>query len=235
MSFDSFLATINAPQITLTSAVFKLILSLIAGGLVGLNRERHNQPAGFRTHIIICLGGCLLMMLSIYVPQEYFNLKNGDPGRIAAQVVSGIGFLGAGAIIRLGTNVRGITTASSIWLISAVGLTIGAGLYIISLVTVVLALFTLIILEKVEHLFFPQTLLKTIVLSFSEERYMGNEIKDILSKGKISISDYSVEMHNNQVKTSELTLIVKIPETTNLSPIIAELRDLPHLETLKIN
>ena len=151
MTWNSFYELIISPKINIEGTIFKLFLSLLAGGLVGLNREKHKQPAGFRTHILICLGSTLLMILSIYIPQVYFDFKNGDPGRIAAQVVSGIGFLGAGAIIRLGTSIRGLTTAASIWLISAVGLAIGAGLYVIALITVVFALFTLIILESAER------------------------------------------------------------------------------------
>jgi putative Mg2+ transporter-C (MgtC) family protein len=235
MSWDQLIVLVDTPKITVGSAIFKLLFSLIAGGLVGLNRERHKQPAGFRTHILICVGATLLMMLSIYIPQTYFDFKNGDPGRIAAQVVSGIGFLGAGAIIRLGTNVRGITTAASIWLISAVGLTIGAGLYTISFVTVVIALFTLIILERVEHRFFPPTMLKTFSLIFNDNNYPGEAIKTIFKKAKISISDYSVDIHNNSDKLTKVSIIVKIPETTNLSGVISDINALANVISLKIN
>ena len=88
------------------TAALRLGLSLVAGGLIGLERERRRQPAGLRTHILISVGATLLMMLSIYIPHEHFDLKSGDPGRIAAQVVSGLGFLGAGAILKLGNNVK---------------------------------------------------------------------------------------------------------------------------------
>ena len=109
-------------------AAIRLALAMLAGGLVGLEREIHRQTAGLRTHILISLGSCLLMMLSIWMPQSV-GLDKGDPGRIAAQVVSGIGFLGAGAFIKIGNNVKGLTTAASIWVVAAIGLAIGAGMY----------------------------------------------------------------------------------------------------------
>jgi putative Mg2+ transporter-C (MgtC) family protein len=235
MSWDQFIIFINNPEITVGSAIFKLSLSLLAGGFIGLNRERQNQPAGFRTHILICVGATLLMMLSIYIPQTYLGFKNGDPGRIAAQVVSGIGFLGAGAIIRLGTNVRGITTAASIWLISAVGLAIGAGLYIISFVVVAIALFTLVVLERIEHWYFPQTMLKTFTLTFDDANYPGEAIKAIFTKAKISISDYSVDIQNKDNKLTSVSIVVKIPETINLSKVISDITALSKAISIKIN
>lgn len=234
MSWLTFYDTIASPRISVESTVFKLFLSLIAGGLVGLNRERHKQPAGFRTHILICLGSTLLMVLSIYIPQTYFDFKNGDPGRIAAQVVTGIGFLGAGAIIRLGTNVRGLTTAASIWLISAVGLSIGAGLYTISLVMVVFALFTLIVLERAERRLMPQLTIKTIALEFNADNFPEMQVKEILRKMNIHVNDMNVSVFHNGVNHTELKMIVKIPETIRMSELLALLNSLDKIKAVKI-
>ncbi len=133
--------------------VIRLCLAFAAGGIIGIERSSRRQVAGLRTHILIAIGSCCLMMLSIWLPQQ---LSVGDPGRIAAQVVSGMGFLGAGAIIRLGSNIRGLTTAASLWLTAAVGLTIGAGMFIAALTTVVLAIITLILLNRLERKLFPE-------------------------------------------------------------------------------
>jgi len=133
--------------------VIRLCLAFAAGGIIGMERSSRHQVAGLRTHILIAIGSCCLMMLSIWLPMQ---LSVGDPGRIAAQVVSGMGFLGAGAIIRLGTNIRGLTTAASLWLTAAVGLTIGAGMFIAALTTVVLAIITLILLNRLERKLFPE-------------------------------------------------------------------------------
>jgi len=133
--------------------VIRLCLAFAAGGIIGIERSSRRQVAGLRTHILIAVGSCCLMMLSIWLPQQS---NGGDPGRIAAQVVSGMGFLGAGAIIRLGSNIRGLTTAASLWLTAAVGLTIGAGMFIAALTTVVLAIITLILLNRLERKLFPE-------------------------------------------------------------------------------
>jgi putative Mg2+ transporter-C (MgtC) family protein len=130
----------------------RLIGAAVAGGLVGLEREVSDQPAGFRTHMLVALGSCLFTLVSAYgfgaflgggaAPQVRF-----DPTRIAAQVVTGIGFLGAGAILRYGTTVRGLTTAASLWVVAAIGLAIGAGAYLISAVTTAVTLLALLALK----------------------------------------------------------------------------------------
>lgn len=141
----------NQP-ITEIDMVIRLSLAFAAGLIIGFERSSRRQVAGLRTHILISVGACLLMILSVWLPQQ---LGSGDPGRIAAQVVSGMGFLGAGAIIRLGTNIRGLTTAASLWLIAAIGLALGAGLFIAAGATALLAFITLFILNKVERKIFP--------------------------------------------------------------------------------
>lgn len=234
MSWDILLQTINSPRISIESTIFKLFLSLIIGGLVGLNRERHKQPAGFRTHILICMGSTLLMILSIYIPQTYFDFKNGDPGRIAAQVVTGIGFLGAGAIIRLGTNVRGLTTAASIWLISAVGLAIGAGLYLTALVVMVLALFTLIILERLERRLLPQFNIKTIALEFDSDNYPEKQIRSIIKKMDIHMNDMNISVSNNGSHHTEFKMIVKVPENIMMSELLELFNSLDKIKAIKI-
>ena len=133
--------------------VIRLALSFAAGSIIGIERSSRRQVAGLRTHILISLGASCLMMLSIWLPQQ---IGGGDPGRIAAQVVAGMGFLGAGAIIKLGNNIRGLTTAASLWVTAAIGLAIGAGMFIAALTVVILALITLIFLHYVERKIFPE-------------------------------------------------------------------------------
>ena len=142
---------IISDEVTTCGAVFKLVLSMLLGCCVGIQRKRKGQPAGVRTFSLICMGATLAMILSIYVPQEYLGLKNGDPGRIAAQVISGVGFLGAGAIIQMKGSVRGLTTAAGIWMVAAIGMGVGVGLYVISIVATVLILLVLVQVERIEH------------------------------------------------------------------------------------
>lgn len=153
---EHFIELTMDPNVNFVGATFKLTLSLVLGSMVGLERRRKGQIAGMRTFSLICMGATLAMLVSIYIPQEYMGLKNGDPGRIAAQVISGVGFLGAGAIIQMKGSVKGLTTAAGIWSMAAIGLAVGAGMYVISTVAVILILFVLTIAERLElRLFHP--------------------------------------------------------------------------------
>ncbi len=125
----------------------QLVLSAFLGGVIGFVRERDKKAAGLRTHTLVCVGSTLLMQLSIYMSLAF---PGSDPGRIAAQVVTGIGFLGAGTIIQSQGTVRGLTTAASIWVASAIGLAVGAGFYSASLVSTLIALIVLEVLRGIE-------------------------------------------------------------------------------------
>lgn len=149
--WDIFVADILADKITTAGSVFRLLLSMVLGSMVGIQRKRKGQPAGVRTFSLISMGAALAMILSIYVPQEFLGLKNGDPGRIAAQVISGVGFLGAGAIIQMKGSVRGLTTAAGIWMVAAIGMCVGVGLYVIGIVATLLILLVLVQVERLEH------------------------------------------------------------------------------------
>ncbi|MEW6307740.1 MAG: MgtC/SapB family protein [Bacillota bacterium] len=125
--------------------VSRLLVAFFLGGLVGLERESHRRPAGLRTHILVCVGSTIITLVSIDMLAIY---GAADPGRIAAQVVSGIGFLGAGTILREGAIIRGLTTAASLWVIAAIGLAVGAGMFLPAALGAVLALVTLLPLSR---------------------------------------------------------------------------------------
>ena len=124
----------------------RLVLAVVLGGAVGAERELSDQAAGLRTHVLLTLGACLFTLVSAYA------FKGADPTRIAAQIVTGIGFLGGGTILRQGLNVRGLTTAASIWATTALGVTVGAGRYVLALGAAVLILATLVGLRYVRNL-----------------------------------------------------------------------------------
>ena len=143
--------SINSIEVNTLGSIYKLLLSMVLGAVIGYERKRKGQTAGVRTFSLIAMGATLAMILSIYVPQEYMGLKNGDPGRIAAQVVTGIGFLGAGATIQMKGSVRGLTTAAGIWMVAALGMAVGVGMYILATVATLLILFILVHLERIER------------------------------------------------------------------------------------
>lgn len=130
--------------------ILRLLLSAVLGGLIGLEREVHGRPAGFRTHLLVSLGACVFTVTSIYFHTIYNGAGVVDPSRVAAQVVTGIGFLGAGAIIREKASIRGLTTAACLWVASAVGVACGLGTYAISVVVTLVAIGSLLLLKKVE-------------------------------------------------------------------------------------
>lgn len=138
----------------------RLLLATILGGVIGFERESRGRAAGFRTHILVCLGSALIMMISIYIFELYKGIGAPDPGRIAAQVVTGIGFLGAGTILRAGATVRGLTTAASLWSVAGIGLAVGCGFYFASLVATILVFVTLVIFSKMEEAFSPKGIKK---------------------------------------------------------------------------
>ena len=148
---DEILNLLQSDDVNALNAVFKLTLSLLLGCVVGLERKRKGQIAGLRTFALFSMGATLAMILSIYIPQEYMGLKNGDPGRVAAQVITGVGFLGAGAIIQMKGSVRGLTTAAGIWMVATIGMAVGVGMYLVSVIATLLIIFILVTLERYEH------------------------------------------------------------------------------------
>lgn len=132
----------------------RLLLSVILGGLVGLERQLHRRTAGLRTHILVCLGSCLLMLTSVYVFGIYNSITTMDPLRLAAGIMTGIGFLGAGAIIREREGVKGLTTAASLWVVAGIGLAIGCGFYTGGIFATALTLVVLFFLRYAEDLIF---------------------------------------------------------------------------------
>ena len=133
--------------------VIRLGIATLLGALIGLERERHGKEAGFRTYTIVCLGSALIMLVSTHIYEVYKHEADVDPSRIAAQVVSGIGFLGAGAIIRNPAGVKGITTAAGIWVASGIGLACGMGQFFPAIVSTLLVLVILMIFSRVDRWF----------------------------------------------------------------------------------
>jgi putative Mg2+ transporter-C (MgtC) family protein len=153
------------PVLNWDEELLRLAIAAGLGGAVGLERELREREAGLRTHLVVCVGSALFTLVSAYGFHAFMvnggNLVRTDPTRIAAQIVSGIGFLGAGAIIRQGFSVRGLTTAATLWLVAAIGMACGAGYYVPALLATGIALFTLgplrILSYRVVRRFRPQT------------------------------------------------------------------------------
>lgn len=166
----------------------RLFLAVVLGGLIGFERESHNRPAGFRTHILVCTGSALIMMVSAYgFAGQIGEGFEADPGRIAAGVVTGIGFLGAGTILQHRGSVRGLTTAATIWVVSGVGLAAGIGFYFGAVVTTVFVLISLLMLRRFEKSYFTRRRLKHLQVRAIDQPGLLGQIGAILGQMMVNI------------------------------------------------
>jgi putative Mg2+ transporter-C (MgtC) family protein len=219
--------------VTELDMVIRLFLSFVAGAIIGIERSSRRQVAGLRTHILICTGATLLMLLSIYLPQNYSPLRGGDPGRIAAQVVSGMGFLGAGAIIRLGNSIRGLTTAASLWFVAAVGLAIGAGMYLVAAVAEVLAIIALIFLNMIEKRLFPSERFKLLEISYKNNTPSTKEALDIIKESGIHIQSLDINQ-SSKGKGTKLRLLARIPSSVDTPSTVRSIKALENVGKVEI-
>ena len=215
--------------------IVRLGIAALLGMLVGFERERQNQPAGLRTHTILAIGSCLAMTISINIAFQFTpKYAAGDPARLAAQVVSGIGFLGAGAILRYGTNVKGLTTATSLWTIAMVGLAIGAGHYVAGLATTAMLLIILVILNVLEQKLIR--VYETISVSVTAKGN-PNLVDDLLAlfkqmkKKVLSVSIESDIVNNSQTAV----LVIKSIETDPMEDIREALQTINGVTRFKLN
>ena len=227
-------ADIMTNDVTVIGSVFKLLLSLILGSIVGFERKSKGQIAGDRTFALISMGATLAMLLSIYIPQEYLGLKNGDPGRIAAQVLTGIGFLGAGAIIHMKGSVRGLTTAAGIWMVAAIGLAIGAGMYVVSLIATGSVLFILVSLERYDRQrksISGQSRVINVVLDGIVETFVP--IDEILQRNDVTIQDRYIKYDCTQ-QVSAISLVVFTKGKKDYTPLFNEIRHAMPVRTITL-
>ncbi len=194
-------------MISFYEIITRILLGAIIGGIIGFEREVHGRAAGFRTQLIVCLAAVLIMIVSEnyyhYIPNTDPNLRI-DPARISAGALIGIGFLGAGVIIKSGYAIRGLTTAASIWIVSAIGLAIGGGLYLAAMVTgatTVIALWVLRILEKKIRILRFRNISISVPLT-EKTAHAEEAVTSMLSAGGFHI--HSVDYEKNSSR-SEIT------------------------------
>lgn len=232
--YDYIYASVNTIEVNTIGTIYKMILSMVLGALVGYERKRKGQTAGVRTFSLIAMGATLAMVLSIYVPQEYLGLKNGDPGRIAAQVVTGIGFLGAGAIIQMKGSVRGLTTAAGIWMIAAIGMAVGVGMYWTALIATLLILFILVQLEKFEHRISLGAEARIIRLKVTDIVKDIEPYRTVLNKRRVVLTSYYVDYEFNE-NVTRLNLMVLMRENIDYIDLFRELREVYPTDSITLS
>lgn len=199
----------------------RLIISCILGGLIGLERESMDRPAGFRTHILVCIGSALIMIVSMYAFAA-FDTPNKDPGRIAAQVVSGIGFLGAGTIIREGFSVKGLTTAASLWVVAGIGLAIGSGFYFAGIAATGLVFLTLVLFGHIERRYLANKYQQRLKITIWDQPGQLGRIGSFLGQYGISIHNVIMQ-HQPEHNSVDVELILRVPPHTEMVQLIQKL------------
>ncbi|WP_101847091.1 MgtC/SapB family protein [Halobacillus sp. Marseille-P3879] len=183
--------------------LIRLSIALLLSGLIGFERELKNHSAGFRTHILVGIGSCLMMLLSLYGFEAFIEANDNirfDPSRIPSYVISGIGFLGAGTIIVNGMTIRGLTTAASIWTVAGLGLVVGAGMYGVAILATALVLLSLIFLNNLETKYVSHYLNNTYIVVV-EESVKTSEVLAVFDDQNIVLQRFEIEKEPHPRKT----------------------------------
>jgi putative Mg2+ transporter-C (MgtC) family protein len=217
-------------NVTDGEVIGRLALALVLGGMIGFEREMHSQPAGLRTHMVVALGAALLMLLSI----DMAKLRpEADPGRIAAQVVSGIGFLGAGAILRFGMSVKGLTTAACLWTAAGIGMGIGAGYYVGAIAATLLTLMTTFLVDKFERIYIGGRAYKKFVIHAKDASGTVERTEAILLRRTIKVKQIGIQKDLLEHKV-QITITGICPIDADLEAITREISAFPEVERIVI-
>ncbi len=204
------------------------------GSLIGLEREIHGQPAGLRTHMILAVGASLAAILSISYSQ-FLSSPNlpSDPGRIVAQVVSGVGFLGAGAILRFGVSVKGLTTASSLWTTAIIGIACGSGYFELALFTSLLVLLILTVMNRLEDWILTSYKTRTFKITLDDRPGIVNDVRTILDEQNVKVVSINVSMPNKS--TVKLGTVIRMPSDLKLDKLIGLINKLDEAKSMEID
>jgi putative Mg2+ transporter-C (MgtC) family protein len=218
-----------------TVMILRLLLAAVLGAMIGFQRERHSQPAGLRTHTILVVGSALAMMLSINLAMAFrLQAPNGDPARLAAQVISGIGFLGAGAILREGFSVKGLTTATSMWTMAIVGLAVGMGYFVTSISVTILLLVVLSVLFYVEKRYVHPFMDVFIALKADDRPGLIEEVTGALSQKTRRIENLGLR-RNLEEHHLVFEISIETREKEMFIQIVTDLSAIPGVHNVKVS
>ncbi|MCR4400700.1 MAG: MgtC/SapB family protein [Syntrophomonadaceae bacterium] len=207
--------------------VVRLSLACVLGALIGLERESLNRPAGLRTYTLVSVGSALAMIVSLDMYVQYHNYVTADPGRIAAQVVSGIGFLGAGTIMREGATIRGLTTAAGLWVVACIGLAVGAGLYGPAVLTTALILVVLIYFARFEEKFTGLREYKGFVMVVDDRPGQVGKVGSALGEMNVLIKNIQLSRLEGEEGALEVELLLQLPPSVSPAMVREQLAKVP--------
>jgi putative Mg2+ transporter-C (MgtC) family protein len=209
------------------AVVLRILLAAILGGVIGLQRESVNRPAGFRTHVLVATGSTLIMLVSIYgFTEQVASGRFSDPARLAAQVVSGIGFLGAGTILKEGSTISGLTTAASLWVVSGIGLAVGAGFYGGAVVATALVYIALSSLGRLDERLFHRSQYQTVLVEAIDRPGQLGRIASCLGQHNVSIRNIRLQREENDEQRVLIRLQLKLPLDFHPDELLTSLLDL---------
>ena len=221
--FD-FLNFLRGDSLDLLTIVVRLLLAVVCGGVIGIERERKRRPAGFRTHILICLGAAMTTLTSQYIILE-LNLFT-DPARLGAQVIAGIGFIGAGTIIvTKHRQVKGLTTAAGLWTAAIVGLCCGAGFYEGAIFATLIILLAEMVFSKLEYFIVSSAKTFTLFVEYTDSAMLAN-IVDTLKKSQVYIIDLEVTKSSHDTGNLCAIFSVKVPRKQPHQSIMTEVSEI---------
>lgn len=224
---------IDSSTIDAGTTIFRLLVGFLLGAIIGAERQTRRREAGLRTFTLICLGSTMSMLVSIWIPQTYPNFLNGDPGRIAAQVLTGIGFLGAGAIIQGKGSIHGLTTAAGVWVVAVIGLAVGAGMFLPAIMLTILTVAVLTAMEHLEKRTLAGGVNKILVIVCSTSEPDISAIRHIFDRQHIYVMSNSYEA-DYTTNTAVLTCKVNVKARSLYASLFADLRKTGFVAQIKI-
>lgn len=210
----------------------RLALAALLGGLIGLERETRRQAAGLRTHMVVSIGSCLVMLVSLYMWREV-DPHRADPGRIAAQVVAGIGFLGAGAILRYGVSVRGLTTAAALWTAAGIGLAVGAGYWKAGVAATGFTILAIFVFDKFEKAFLGGKSLRRFVVHAKDAAGIVGRIEALVERAGAAIKEVDIQRDVVEGKI-QVTLLTSCQDKADVDALSRAVGAISEVEKVEI-
>ena len=207
---------------TITECIIRFSLTLVLSFMLGLERKSHQNTVGIRTLVLMGISSAMLSMLSVYQASQ--TEVPGDPTRITAGVITGIGFLGGGAILKQGLNIRGLTTAAIIFTTSAIGMSCGAGLYVPGIITFGITMLILFTMDKFEKRMFPAAKTQNVLLIVNWDKLNQDLVREILLFHGMIIHDMSIKYYTED-NIAELSYTVKTPDKMNTIQLVKDFRE----------
>ncbi|GAA0085494.1 MgtC/SapB family protein [Clostridium sp. CTA-7] len=231
--------------LSIREIIIRLIFSVFVGGIIGYERERKRRAAGLRTHILVCVGATIISLLQIDIGNKAIAIIEAnkdlseiikiDYGRLGAQVITGVGFIGAGAIVHTKGNIKGLTTAATLWVVACLGLSIGMGEYYVSIFGAIIIVITLVFLKSIENRFISKNVIKKIEIKYNNLEDTKLEIEKYL-EGKnliIKVIEYLLEEDSSKEEVHAIYTILK-PQYISFETILNDLKNNKNIVYLNV-